>query len=64
MQDGLFQNEKRCRYCQKIFFAAPEHQFKLGSEAHRVWFCKYSCMQRYREEQHAKRKYGKRGDVR
>lgn len=64
MNKYVFYDEKRCRYCGRNFIAAPEHVFKLGSAQHPKWFCKYTCMARYREEQDAKRKYKRRDTVR
>ena len=57
-----FHNERTCKQCGRVFVAAPEHVFWLRRGEGRLWFCRYSCMMRYREEQAAKRKYKKRGE--
>lgn len=43
MKDAL--GERKCNWCGKTFCAAPYHIFKDGHH----WFCKYTCMLRYRE---------------
>ena len=57
--------EKKCACCGKIFFPTYNHVFVIKTRQGQVraWFCKYTCMNKYREEQRAKRQYRKRGEV-
>lgn len=42
--------ERRCDCCNRTFIAAVEHSYKLGFKGKTKWFCKYTCMVKYREE--------------
>ena len=57
--------EKKCAFCGKIFYPTYNHAFVAGNKdgRPRQYFCKYTCMLRYREEKAKKRKYKKRDSV-
>ena len=57
-----FQNEHRCKFCGKQFFSTPEYVFKIKDGERIRWFCKYTCMVRYREQIAEKRKNKKKGE--
>lgn len=55
--------EKRCAFCGKEFYPTPDHAYIIGRRGHGAkYFCKYTCMCRYREKPRPsqKRKYKKR----
>lgn len=62
--------EKKCAHCGKLFCPSYNHAFVIGSpRGHRNYFCKYTCMLRYREAERQARarhgkKYNKRDEVR
>lgn len=47
--------EKKCAHCGKVFFPTKYHAYKEAYNGHTKWFCKYTCMLRYREK-HKKKK--------
>lgn len=49
-----------CDYCGKNFFPTKYHAYKQEFDYHTKWFCKYSCMLRYREK-HQKKKENNHG---
>lgn len=55
-------NEIKCAWCGKTFIVAPEHSWvhRSGNKILK-YFCKYTCMLRYREDLKQKRKYRKKG---
>lgn len=46
---------KICDWCGRYFCAAPQHVYTDKNR----WFCKYSCMLRYREDREQKRQLKK-----
>ena len=42
--------EKKCPTCGKPFFPTKYHAYKEEYHGHTKWFCKYTCMLRYREK--------------
>lgn len=57
----LFDREKKCAWCGKVFYAYPEHVFKIRNGERTLFFCKYTCMLRFREERDRQKKYKKKG---
>lgn len=54
--------EKKCAVCGKVFCPTYYHAFKIEhGRGHFTWFCKYTCMLRWREEKEKIKKYKKRG---
>lgn len=39
----VWQNERKCAKCGKVFLAAPEHIYKTGTNRHNKWFCSWTC---------------------
>ena len=60
-KDSYIIPEKTCPQCGKKFIPAPEHAFFIKQNHAKRYFCKYTCMCHYRDEQKEKRKYKKRG---
>ena len=56
----LFEREKKCAWCGKVFYPYPEHAFVIRLDT-RLYFCKYTCMLRFREERDRQKKYKKKG---
>ena len=54
-------HEKKCAVCGKTFCPTYYHAFKKVSESREIYFCKYTCMLRWREEKEKNKKYKKRG---
>lgn len=52
--------EKHCDHCGKEFFPTKLHVYRLEHKNQSKWFCKYTCMLRYREKHNIK----SRGDNR
>ncbi|MBO7310610.1 MAG: hypothetical protein J6U86_04385 [Clostridia bacterium] len=54
--------EKKCAWCGRVFYPAYNHAFVEGHKdgRPRFYFCKYTCMLRYREDKAKRRKYRKR----
>lgn len=50
-----FFEEKKCEWCGRIFCPAPQHVFKFRDGRRRMWFCKYTCMLRWREKTQKKK---------
>ena len=50
MRDKPFLREENCDYCGKIFIPTAQYAYKEDYRHHPKWFCKYTCMLRYREE--------------
>lgn len=42
--------EMKCRQCGKIFFPTPDYVYKDTYCGRTKWFCKYTCLLRYREQ--------------
>lgn len=42
--------ERKCAYCGRKFIPAAYHSYKFGYRNQTKWFCKYTCMVKYREE--------------
>ena len=49
--------ERRCAYCGRVFYPVYAHAFRISER----YFCKYTCMLRWREARDAKRTYRSRG---
>jgi hypothetical protein len=47
----------KCPMCGKIFYAMPEHSYKVGNGgATDKLVCTYSCMRKYEKQHHMKRR--------
>lgn len=42
--------EKNCDYCGKVFFPTKYHAYKELYNGSTKWFCRYTCMLRYRDK--------------
>lgn len=56
-------HEKKCAVCGKTFCPTYYHAFKKECGAKVLWFCKYTCMLRWRENNSQNKKYKKRGSL-
>ena len=57
----FFKTERHCAWCGKEFYPLPEYVFKQNEGNRERWFCKYTCMLRWREKRAAGRRYKKKG---
>lgn len=50
MRDKPFLREEICDCCGKNFIPTAQYAYKEMYRGYTKWFCKYSCMLKYREE--------------